>query len=100
MTEANTAAAGAPTLSINLDTKTYSNMCKRLAAQLQTQHGVTLTHTQARTALSEALGFDSPNALMHCSEQKQPVTRPRPIAARAPQNPSRTTRTTRMTPLA
>lgn len=63
MTEANTAAAGAPTLSINLDTKTYSNMCKRLAAQLQTQHGVTLTHTQARTALSEALGFDSPNAL-------------------------------------
>lgn len=50
-------------LHIELDTRTYSNMCKRLAAHVKQQHGVHLTHTQARTAAALALGFDSPNAL-------------------------------------
>lgn len=50
-------------LCINLDSKRYSNICKRMAAHLKEQKGVELSHTQMRTAMSAALGFDSPNRL-------------------------------------
>lgn len=58
--------ATAPTsnpLNLHLDSKSYSNICKRLAASLEAGHGVKLTHTQTRTAMAQALGFDSPNHL-------------------------------------
>lgn len=50
-------------LTISLDTKSFSNICKRMGSHLQEVHQVKLTHTQVRTAMATALGFDSPNAL-------------------------------------
>lgn len=65
-------------LDIHLDTKSYSNVCKRLTAHLQEKHGFVLTHTQVRTAMAEALGFDSPNyldSLLRANEGKAKGTK-------------------------
>lgn len=50
-------------LRIELNSKLYSNFCKRLGTYLKDQQGLTVSHTTLRTAMSEVLGFSSPNHL-------------------------------------